>query len=845
MLYPEGSIQRLVYHFQPERESRPILLLGAGASFSSGVPLADEMVRQIAKAAYAKDIIGTDVEFANVMPGDWTRHLKNQPWYEGSNLAENYPKAVEHLLRPREFRREFFRRMVARGPNPGPGYRSLARLCRRGLVHTILTTNFDTLAEDALRAEVPHIKEVIAINRAEGDLVQFSPHRRAQVVYLHGAVETYRDQNSEEETKRLNAPLVVKIHEMIQYAPLVVFGYRGAEPSIMNHLLTEGISTSNNYNRGIFWCTRPGGQVHPNVLALKERIGANFELITVDGFDETAEAIDYELSDKAAFQVHLRLPETSQQFASLSSFDSQALPNKNLNHIDKDLAFTTFQTYAKETLGAELQTTHFEPFLREHGFMATTQSGQWVTTYGLFALFGLDVTETYPHLQTVVRIGDKKRLVFRGNLLTQYRDIMEVLTSSDINPLLRIKKPEQSVEKTAYNRRALTELLVNMMAHRDYENASLSEIVYNSGTSLRFKTAGGLPDRVLTRLQPDCTGTFQPRRGVHEVRNPIIADVFFALGRMDKQGTGLVDVRKRMQEHEGSAEFRTVDGNSQVEVTLFQARAESQGPGQTASPVAEREIYVSNLLPFVSLPTKIYKLPLNPDHADRKMPLFAGKLAVDPEPTAIAISGYAMSFSDLSLFPAWASRVGYLDYLETSSFEEMVGEVDTRRHLVWLLGKYWEQHLRSIEPTLAIEPKKKRAYFATTEAEELVVTYDSPLRRNIKRTVIKKREYGKYPEFEIEALSYAIVQFGDQWAVQVKPTYLFTRSDGRTPLPGHQQASRATRRFKFDRNPAVDSDLKFWQILLSDGKSAIPVGGDSVNDLILSGTYASIEAYEG
>ena len=53
--------------------------------------MADEMLRQIAKAAYAKDIIGTDVEFANVMPGDWTRHLKNQPWYDGSNLVERLP----------------------------------------------------------------------------------------------------------------------------------------------------------------------------------------------------------------------------------------------------------------------------------------------------------------------------------------------------------------------------------------------------------------------------------------------------------------------------------------------------------------------------------------------------------------------------------------------------------------------------------------------------------------------------------------------------------------------------------------------------------------------------------
>jgi hypothetical protein len=33
------GLQELVYHFQPDREERPIILLGAGASFRAGVPV--------------------------------------------------------------------------------------------------------------------------------------------------------------------------------------------------------------------------------------------------------------------------------------------------------------------------------------------------------------------------------------------------------------------------------------------------------------------------------------------------------------------------------------------------------------------------------------------------------------------------------------------------------------------------------------------------------------------------------------------------------------------------------------------------------------------------------------
>ncbi len=806
--------------------------------------MADEIVRQIGRAAYAKDVLGTDVELANVMSGDWIRHLERQPWYKNTSYADNYARAVEYLLRPREFRREFFRRMVERAAGPGIGYRSLANLCRRGLLGTILTTNFDTLAEDALKDEVPKIKEVIAINRSEGDLVQFSPYRKAQVIYLHGAVETYRDQNSRHETQRLYEPLVSKIHEMIQYAPLVVLGYRGAESSIMEHLLTEGISASNNYNRGIFWCIRSGTTLHPNVLTLKERIGSNFQIIEIEGFDETVGDIDLSLSNKAGFQGTLDLPPRQATHVPLRSFDSQPARDTSLNDTDRDLAFTTFQTYAEKILSIELDPSDLERLLYEHAFITREADGGWVPSFGFYVLFGLDVTDQLPHLQTVVRLGEKRRYVFRGNLLTQYRDVMEFLTSQDINPMLRIKKAQNSIEKTAFHERALTELLVNMMAHRDYENKSLNTIVQIPGRSLTFSTAGGLPDRVLSRLQPDDSGKFKPRRGVHEVRNPLIADVFFALGRMDKQGTGLVDVLRRMQDHEGAAEFRIAEENQCVSVSLFQAVTDKDGKGQTATALEERELYVANLLPFLSFPKSVYRLPLSPDYADRKLPLFSKGQMQDSEPTAIGTSGYAMSFDDIAGFKSWSSRVGYIDYLEEIDLKVMIAEPDTRRHVVWLIGKYWERYLRSIEPELAVDSLRKRAHFIAKKPEELVVTYDSPLRRGIKRTVIKKRDRGKYTEFEIEALHFAVEQHGEQWAVQIKPTYVFTKSDGVTPLSGYMQASRATRRFKFDRNPSVDSDLRFWLALLCGGKSAINIGGANVDDLILDGSFASIEAYE-
>src|SRR5438046_6488200 len=123
------SIQELVYFFQPEREARPILLLGAGASFRAGVPVAPEMVRQIARFSYAIKEFGTSPEHAvGIMEGDIQRYMKQQPWYKDGQPGEMFPYAVEHLLTPSSVRKAFFSMIMSRATGPTEGHQALADL---------------------------------------------------------------------------------------------------------------------------------------------------------------------------------------------------------------------------------------------------------------------------------------------------------------------------------------------------------------------------------------------------------------------------------------------------------------------------------------------------------------------------------------------------------------------------------------------------------------------------------------------------------------------------------------------------------------------------------------------
>src|ERR1700719_3062435 len=158
-------------------------------------------------------------------------YREGQKWFisDEGRFAENFPLAVEHLLTPREQRRKFLQRLVGAPNGVTDGYRALAQLMLRRLCWTVLTANFDTLLFEALRELSPHVRDVVEINKSGDDLVRFGVFNQFQIVYLHGAVEFYRDLAGQQETHRLSNSLVAAVRPLLRGCPLVAVGYRGAE----------------------------------------------------------------------------------------------------------------------------------------------------------------------------------------------------------------------------------------------------------------------------------------------------------------------------------------------------------------------------------------------------------------------------------------------------------------------------------------------------------------------------------------------------------------------------------------------------------------------------------------
>ena len=265
-----------------------VLLLGAGASLRSGIPLAGGVVQKAARCAYAREH-GRSEDDPRLLPSDWLPWLKTHAWYqEQASFADNYPAVVQHLLQPQHARREFFRKLLNPGVAPSIGYDKLAEFLHLGPVRNVLTTNFDSVLIDVkVLKRRPHFIDVI---QTSADYTKFSTSpQHPQLVHLHGSVDHYTDKNIIDEVQRLDPTMVEMLVPLIRDHPLIVVGYRGGEPSVMRHLLLENAETAHFYRHGIFWCKIRNERIEdlpPMVLDLARTIGANFTLVDIDGFDE-------------------------------------------------------------------------------------------------------------------------------------------------------------------------------------------------------------------------------------------------------------------------------------------------------------------------------------------------------------------------------------------------------------------------------------------------------------------------------------------------------------------------------------------------------------------------------
>jgi hypothetical protein len=781
-----------------EQPPDPVLLLGAGASVKSGVPLAADLVSMAAKWGFCREK-GYSFDDPNLMRSDWWPWLSKQGWFDPDQpLADQYPTAVERLLHPQESRREFFLRVLSRAERPSRGYVAMARLVAARAVRHILTVNFDDLVERACNAEraVLHVATI----ESPDDLVQFSldPVVGPQVVYLHGAVARYEDRNLEDETQRLDENIREAVLPLLRDHPLVVVGYRGAEPSVMHDLLLRAAEQIHGFRHGIYWCVLRGETPGPLVAELAARLKTNFRLVEIGGFDEamTEWAQDVRPAPAPPVATDATEPDVPDlrpaDAISLDDLDGQALVERLTAYGDS----MDLPRLASNDIPALEQRLEEQRLARRSG-------ERFVLTRAAALLFAKrDVS------RLEIRAGDVY-VPIAGNVFSVLDQAIEAV--AELNEPFRVKGPT-SHDVRRFDPRAVKELLVNALAHRDHDDDRPVRVRL-SPREMTVVSPGGL----VGGLRPERLG--EP--GARAYRNPVIADLLYGCGAMDKRGSGLADVRRWARQAGGDASFGPSEDGARFVASLT-TRDLDPDPVTGTADAGPVENFLANVLPIEirasvhSADTHAaFRSEVYDAHPGEALPAFAMR------------PGRLFTFGDLAGGTSPLAR-DIVGEVETVAIESLCADPDRERLLVQLLNStllVWARHrgLRSDAGT-------QRLWFPRDEEGAREITYRARV-REATRTVTKPKvsqRSGAVRYWEHEAVRFRFRRYRDQWLLHVVPCFVFTTDGFGTLLKGPRVGPLATRRIARDFNPQVQNDLFFWRWVFAEGNTETPLDNGTV-----------------
>jgi hypothetical protein len=266
---------------------RPVcLLLGAGASISSGMPSAQRCIWE-----WKQEIFVTNNPTLRESVGELSlpgtrqriqRWLDQRGNYPSSGHPDEYSAYAKECYPTGDDRRAFFQSYVAKA-RPHIGYRLLPLLAKAGLVRTVWTTNFDGLvARSSAAADLICIEIGIDTgHRVERPQSQ----EELRVVSMHGDYRYDNLKNTAAELQQQEAAIRTELLHELQDYDLVVLGFSGRDESIMDVLRQAYAGT--NQSR-LFWCGF-GSDVPDPVKVLitnARRTGKNACYIPSEGFDD-------------------------------------------------------------------------------------------------------------------------------------------------------------------------------------------------------------------------------------------------------------------------------------------------------------------------------------------------------------------------------------------------------------------------------------------------------------------------------------------------------------------------------------------------------------------------------
>ncbi len=240
---------------QEHSDVRFVFFLGAGASFASGIPLAQELCE-------------TWLDKIKQNNSD-----KAEKW-EGKTLSEHYNDIFDARFHTNpDIGDEFFQKLINEA-KPSIGYLFLAQILTETKHKFVVTTNFDTMTEDALFS-LNKDKPLVIGHESLAGFVKTTQSTRPVIIKVHRDF-LLKPQNSNKGTNLLNPEFEKMLNPILKETHLVVLGYGGNDKSIMDYL------NENKGKKAIYWCCRDKEKLSQKV---KDTLTEKDFIVEIKSFD--------------------------------------------------------------------------------------------------------------------------------------------------------------------------------------------------------------------------------------------------------------------------------------------------------------------------------------------------------------------------------------------------------------------------------------------------------------------------------------------------------------------------------------------------------------------------------
>ncbi|MFR5632024.1 MAG: SIR2 family protein [Monoglobales bacterium] len=286
----EYTIGNIINSFSVRPYGSMSLLLGAGASISSGIMSGGQMIWDFKRRIYCSENKIPEIFFPDLSKESVQNEIQTYLDATGEHptlySVDEYSHYFEYVFGNRRDRDLYIQNKV-KNIVPALGYLCLGALMIEGKINLVNTTNFDDLVKAGIYSIEPGYSIKTMSSAIEGSVGFNLNDGFPTVIKLHGDYLVDNLKNTSQELQELEKSIAIKLQEGLMDKGLIVVGYAGNDNSVMTELEKEISRGGLRY--GVIWCKPKNTKLSEQAKKFMEIACLKNELsgiVDIDSFDD-------------------------------------------------------------------------------------------------------------------------------------------------------------------------------------------------------------------------------------------------------------------------------------------------------------------------------------------------------------------------------------------------------------------------------------------------------------------------------------------------------------------------------------------------------------------------------